>query len=192
MLTDLSFLEKGKPFPPDDERKRLRRYKKNKLLFEDEHAIVYKEQFKRIERVIGDFDRVASYATIFNFQKLTTLKIADFVFGFPPKISFADDSRQSVIDKIVFDTDLYNKLYMSAIDVSRYGDSVLQISKNFEAAATDSEKTEHLELQAQGVTSINLGEISESYNGKAGRRGFMSSASYKLLRKYICESAVIV
>lgn len=130
MLTDLSFLEKGKPFPPDDERKRLRRYKENRLLFEDEHAVVYKEQFERIERVIGNFDRVVSYATIFNFQKLMTLKIADFVFGSPPKISVADDGKQKVIDKIVYDTDLYNRLYMSVIDVSRYGDSVIQISKS--------------------------------------------------------------
>lgn len=135
MLTDLSFLERGKPFPPDDERKRLRRYKENKLLFEDEHAKVYKEQFERIERVIGNFDKVVSYATIFNFQKLMTLKIADFVFGSPPKISVADDKKQSIVDKVVYDTDLNNKLYMSAIDVSRYGDSVMQISKDIDGIA---------------------------------------------------------
>lgn len=135
MLTDLSFLERGQPFPPDDERKRLRRYKENMLLFEDEHARVYKEQFERIERVIGNFDRVVSYATIFNFQKLMTLKIADFVFGSPPKISVADDDRQNVINEVIFETDLYNKLYMSAIDVSRYGDSIMQISKGIDGKA---------------------------------------------------------
>ena len=48
ILTNLSFLEKGKPFPPAAEFDRLERYKNNRLLFEDEHAEVYKEQFKRI------------------------------------------------------------------------------------------------------------------------------------------------
>lgn len=130
VLTSLSFLERGQPFPPDTELKRLRRYRENKLLFEDEHAKVYKEQFNRIECVIGNFDRVVSYATILNYQKLMTLKMADLTFGQPPKISVADDNKQVVIDRIVYDTDLYNKLYVSAIDVSRYGDSIMQISKS--------------------------------------------------------------
>ncbi len=130
ILTDLSFLEKGKPFPPDSERERLRRYEENKLLFEDEHAQVYKTQFERIERVVGNFDKVVSYATIFNFQKLTTLKIADFVFGTSPTISIDGDEKQKLINKILMETDFFNKLYISAIDVSRYGDSVFQIAKN--------------------------------------------------------------
>lgn len=129
MLTDLSFLEYGEPFPPSSELKRLKRYKENKLLFEDEHAVVYKEQFERIERVIGNFGKVISYATIFNYQKLMTLKIADFVFGEPPKISVGNEGKQDVINRILLDTDFYNKLYMSVIDLSRYGDSVIQVSK---------------------------------------------------------------
>lgn len=128
-LTDLSFLEKNKPFPPDSETNRLNRYKQNKLLFEDEHGEVYKEQFDRIERVIGNFDRVVSYATILNYQKLMTMKTADFVFGIPPDISVSDDSKNSIIKKILFDTDFWNKMYMSAIDLSRYGDSIMQIAK---------------------------------------------------------------
>lgn len=128
-LTDLSFLETGKPFPPDCEKERLERYRDNKLLFEDEHAQVYKEQFNRIERIIGNFEKAVSYATIFNFQKLTTIKTADFVFGEPPEISISDDSKNSVIQKIIFDTDFWNKMYMSVIDLSRYGDSVIQVAK---------------------------------------------------------------
>lgn len=129
MLTNLRFLEKGKPFPPESESGRLQKYKANRALFEDEHAEVYKEQFRRIERVIGNFDEVISYTTVFNYQKLMTLKIADFVFGEPPKITVGDEKKQEIINKIIHDTDLYNKLYMSAIDVSRYGDAVMQATK---------------------------------------------------------------
>lgn len=128
MLTNLSFLEEGKSFPPDSEAKRLRRYRENKQLFEDEHAEVYHSQFERIERVIGNFENVVSYATIFNFQKLTTLKIADFVFGSPPSITTKDDKHQMLLNRILMETDFFNKLYESAIDMSRYGDSVFQIS----------------------------------------------------------------
>lgn len=129
MLTDLSFLERGKPFPPDSERKRLQRYRENKLLFEDEHAEVYQEQFGRIERVIGNFGQVVSYATVFNFQKLLTLKTADFIFGTPPKVSIDSDEKQRVLDEIILRTDFWGKMYMAAIDVSRYADSVIQAFK---------------------------------------------------------------
>ena len=69
----------------------------------------------------------------------------------------------------------------------------VKIAQAFEAVeGTDREKSERLELQNQGVTSINLGGISESYGGKVSNGGLMSSMAYKLLRKYICGSAVIV
>ena len=137
ILTDLSFLEKGKPFPPASEHERMERYRINRLLFDDEHAEVYKEQFKRIERVIGNFNDIVSYGVVFNYQKLMSLKIADFVFGTPPDITVSDDKKQAVIEKIIFDTDFFNKLYMSVIDISRYGDSILQVSEKNNKARLD-------------------------------------------------------
>ena len=137
ILTDLSFLEKGKAFPPASEADRLERYKNNRLLFLDEHAEVYKEQFKRIERIIGNFNDVVSYGVIFNYQKLLSLKIADFIFGTPPDITVSDDTKQQVIETILTDTDLFNQLYLSAIDISRYGDSILQVSEKNAKAKLD-------------------------------------------------------
>ena len=129
VLTNLDFLKEGKSFPPFSQRERLLNYKQNKMLFENHHSEVYKEQFSRIERVIGNFEQIVSYATVFNFQKLMTLKIADFVFGSKPKITVSDENKQRIINKIIHQTDLYNKLYMSAIDTSRYGNSVIQLSE---------------------------------------------------------------
>lgn len=126
MLKNLDFLQKGKSFPPDSEQDRMDRYRNNRMLFEDEHAEVYKEQFGRIERVIGNFRQVVSYTTVFNFQKLMTLKIADFIFGEPPEISIADEELQDCIENILSDTNFFGKMYMAAIDVSRYGDGIFQ------------------------------------------------------------------
>ena len=124
LLTNLDFLQEGKPFPPVSQRERLLTYEQNKMLFEDQHSEVYKEQFSRIERVIGNFEQIVSYSTIFNFQKLMTLKIADFVFGAKPKVTVSDDTKQEIVNKIVHRTDLYNKLYMSAIDIRHDNGSV--------------------------------------------------------------------
>lgn len=128
MLTDLNWLDVGQPFPPPCTRNRLQRYKENRALFEDKHDIVYEEQFKRIERVIGNFSTVVSYAIIVNYQKLISLKTADLVFGEKPNITVADDDKQTVIDNIIMSTDLFDKLYMSVIDYSRYGDTIIMLT----------------------------------------------------------------
>lgn len=125
MLTSLDFLCTGARWPPEGEEQRLRRYDDNRKLFEDEHAEVYREQMRRIERVIGNFSSVVSYATILSYQKLISLKIADLVFGEPPKITAAESGQQAVIDRILSGTNLLNAAYMCAIDVSRYGDGLL-------------------------------------------------------------------
>ena len=64
MLTDLDWLDTGKPFPPECAKNRLLRYREHRELFEDKHENVYREQFRRIERVIGNFSEIISYATI--------------------------------------------------------------------------------------------------------------------------------
>jgi hypothetical protein len=131
MLTDLSFLSIGKPFPPEDRdtRARLKRYAINRAIFEGEHATVYEQQFKRIERVIGNFGEVISYPVLLNYQKLISLKVGDLLFGEFPKISCGEDDspEYETIETICEDSDLVNTLYESAIDVSRYGDAILYV-----------------------------------------------------------------
>lgn len=116
---------------------RLRRYKDNRALFEDEHAKVYKAQFDRIDRVIGNFGRVVSYVTVLNYQRLMTTKIADLIFGEPPSVTVSNDHLQAEIDKLIIRTDLWLHAYMVAIDVSRYGDGLLQLSKLGDAQVID-------------------------------------------------------
>ncbi len=124
-LTDLSWLTPGKPFPPPCAKGRLENYRQNRQLFEDKHGEVYKGQFKRIERIIGNFDDVVSYANILNYQKLLSVKTADLVFGEAPTVTVADDALQRVVDDIILNTDFWQHMYMSCIDLSRYGDSII-------------------------------------------------------------------
>lgn len=124
-LTDLSWLMPGEPFPPTCARHRLERYRANRALFEDHHDEVYREQFKRIERVIGNFGDVVSYATILNYQRLSSVKTADLVFGQSPTVTVSDDAVQQEIERILIDTDMWHNMYISCIDLTRYGDSII-------------------------------------------------------------------
>lgn len=134
MLTNLDFLKLGSSWPPENEIYRLEKYHKNQMIFEGEHEQVYKESFKRITRVIGNFEDIVSYSVIANFQKLISLKIADFLLGEPPKITCGDDNskHQTTLDTISENSDLVNTCYSAAIDISRYGDSVFNVYKDEE------------------------------------------------------------
>jgi hypothetical protein len=104
-------------------------YEKNKQLFENGHTEVYREDLKRIDRVIGNFDQVISFPVIFNFQKRVSLKIADLLFGEPPQITAGDkgSKQQTTIEWIEENSDLQNTAFDVSIDVSRYGDGLLYV-----------------------------------------------------------------
>lgn len=129
MLTNLSFLETGKKWPPECEHHRLHKYKTNKDLFNNKHEMVYKEAFKRIERVIGNFEDVVSYPVIINFQKKISLKCADLLLGEPPKIAAGEHEslEQKAVEQIKENSDIINTAYEAAIDQSRYGDGLFII-----------------------------------------------------------------
>lgn len=135
MLTNLDFLIPGMPWLPedDDTRQRLERYYTNKKIFNGEHADVYEEKFKRIQRVIGNFEEVISYPTIINYQKLMSLKIADLLFGEPPFL--ATESKDD-LEALMESTDFVNKMYEQAIDISRFGDGIVNIHMDDEEGGT--------------------------------------------------------
>lgn len=129
MLTSLNFLQVGQTWPPKSEAERLEMYAANRKLFENKHAEVYLQAFKRIERVISNFQEVVSYPVIVNYQKLLSLKVADLLLGEAPTITAGKEGspEQLTVDLIVTNTDLTNTAYEAAIDVSRYGDGLFYI-----------------------------------------------------------------
>ena len=136
MLTNLSFLDKGNKWPPEDrdERNRLKRYEKNRQIFENKHCDVYEEQFARIQRVIGNFDNVISYEAILNYQGMVSIKTADFLFGEVPQIKCGDENslEQEAVSKIIETSDFFSKSYEATLDVSCLGTGVYYIYKDEE------------------------------------------------------------
>lgn len=127
MLTDLSWLKEGEPFPPRAEASRITAYGRYKKLFESKHAEVYEEALKRIQRVIGNFENVVSYPIVANYQKLISLKTSDLLIGEPPQFK---GGNQQAVDKVVMESDLINLIGLTAIDVSRYGDGIMTVTRD--------------------------------------------------------------
>jgi hypothetical protein len=81
-------------------------------------------------------------------------------------------------------------MYSSAWTVDTSVPAIVVEACCLEAAARlEDVGSERAKLQAQGVTAITLGKLSETYGGKSS--GLASGDALKLMRRYIVSSAVM-
>ena len=137
MLTNLDFLKVGELFPPKSQIERLENYITYKKLFEGKHDEVYKNQIDRVKRVSGDFQEVISYNVILNYQQLITKKTADLLCGEVPTIYTQDKNKQKIVDEIIKRNDIFNLIYIIAMDVSRYGVGLFYLYKDLNKGVID-------------------------------------------------------
>lgn len=135
MLTDLSFLERGQPWPPTSERERLDGYIANRRLFESDHALVFKEPLSRIFRAAGELGLTTptSFEMCTNYFKLISVTTAGMLFNKAPNIvagKEADVKAMAVVQDIDDRSELQDVLFACALDASRYGDGLLYVRKD--------------------------------------------------------------
>lgn len=151
MLYNLDWLQPGKQFPPSAEKERIVRYHQNARLFDGDHfddpefrsrvpagvsaevhVSLYAKCAERISRVIGNWNEVISFPTLLNYQRLMTLKVADLVCGEHPTISGVTPKENAAIGDVRDTSDFDAKLYATVIDISRYGDAVWRVYKDYD------------------------------------------------------------
>ena len=135
MLTDLTFLDRGKPWPPTSEKERLDTYMANRLLFEAEHAKVFKESLARVVRSTENLGLVVptSFELCINYFKLITVTTAGMLFNKAPGIVAGkekDPDTMMLVQDIDDRSDLQDILYACAMDASRYGDGLLYVHRD--------------------------------------------------------------
>ncbi len=124
MLTSLSFLNLGAPWPPPSELERLTLYKENRDLFEGKHDQVFKDWV----RLLRD-DQQATLEIILNWPKRLSTLFADLLLGEPPQIKAGDEGsqEQEVAARLIAENNLFNAAYEVALDVSRFGIGLLKV-----------------------------------------------------------------
>lgn len=116
MQKDLDFITTGSVFPPFDERERLNKYRDSKLLFDGKHDWV----FHRWAQTSG----YESLNVIVNWHRRLSVMWADMLFGQRPEIKAENQER---LEEVIQSTDFINRLYESAIDVSRFGTGIFKV-----------------------------------------------------------------
>lgn len=151
MLYNYDWLQPGKAFPPPVEAGRIQRYRQNAHLFDGDHFAdpefrtrtpfgmaddvpvnLYLKCAERISQVIGNFEEVISFPTLLNYQRLMSLKMADLVCGEYPTISGVTAKENAAIQDVRDVSDFDAKLYSTVIDISRYGDALWRMYKDYD------------------------------------------------------------
>lgn len=152
MLYNMDWLQPGKQFPPSAEKERIVRYHQNARLFDGDHfddsdfrsrvpagvsaevcINLYAKCAERISRIIGNWEEVISFPVLLNYQRLMTLKVADLVCGEHPTISGVTPKENAAIRDVRDASDFDAKLYATVIDISRYGDAVWRVYKDYDS-----------------------------------------------------------
>ena len=131
MLTDLNWLFLGSPWPIEekDEKERLSRYRKNKLLWENKHNEVFNAEFARIKPIVLNNINPVNYVTNLNYFKLSTLKVVDLILNETPTITSKDLSKQNTINTLIKNSKLVENTRKNIIDYTRFGDGLYKIYK---------------------------------------------------------------
>ena len=125
MLTDLSFLEVGEPWPPEDvdTQKRLALYEKNTQLFDSEAEKVY----GRWAAVLRENLEETHY--VLSFPRRLSWHWANLVMGEAPeyKVGEPDSAEQKRLAEIVEENELNAVGQEVLVDRSRYGDGLFRL-----------------------------------------------------------------
>lgn len=135
MLTDLTFLGVGMPWPPPSEKTRLEMYEANRNLFMADHAKVFKESMARVVRQIAEsgLEVPSSFELCVNYFRLISVMTAGMLFNKAPGIIAGkerDENAMTVLQDIDDRSNLQDVLFTCAIDASRYGDGLIYVRKD--------------------------------------------------------------
>ena len=135
MLTNLNFLQTGQPWPPkyEPERFRMRRYRDNKLLFEGRHEMVFREVFTRLFR--RDPTMKMSVEMCLNWPKRLSTLWADLLVGETPVLT--EEANSEYLTDLADRIELWHKVYMGALDASRYGNAVFKVRRDEDGVRLD-------------------------------------------------------
>jgi len=127
MLFNFDWLKTGELFPPRPEIPRMKSYRDNIALFEDNSQLVLGAYYKRLQQIIFGLKETDFTSPTFfdcpNYWQLISIKTADLVVGEKPNIM--NDKMQDQIDKATTYADLFSKLPEMVIDNDSLGDCVV-------------------------------------------------------------------
>jgi len=119
-------LQIGKPWPPESELSRLKRYEQNEALFDGDHSKVFLVLLNLFSSHTAEYNKLI---VILNWHKRLSTLWADFLYGEQPRAAVNEDpeSKEAKYCKDFIDRTQYWSLqHTRQIDVSRFGHGIIE------------------------------------------------------------------
>lgn len=119
MFTDMSFIQPGKSWPPDqdlDELARQDEYTKNKRLYDGDHYLIWTD--------LNNTEDAIQKRLNLNLFKTTCTTFSDFLIGEPP---IYDTDQPDTLNRIIENNNYHSLTWDVSTDTQRYGVGVYKI-----------------------------------------------------------------
>ena len=128
MLFDFEWLKQGQKFPPASELGRIKGYKDNASLFEDNTYLVLKPYQDRLMQIINGLKETDVLNTTFYetpaYWQLSTIKTVDLMVGDEPTIIC--EKAKDRLTEVLQDSDFISKLSELVIDNDSLGECLIR------------------------------------------------------------------
>lgn len=144
MLTSLSFLTPGEPWPPKQENDRLIEYQENFLIRKNDYkALSLRSDWQDLNRFLRE-DAKKSMKLFLGFFSLITRTENALLWGTPPEITSLNESDNAALDELISSTKLQRIRKEVGWDVSSTGNGIFKIY-------LDSEGTPKIEANSPDI-----------------------------------------
>ena len=128
MLYNLDWLKENNYFPPLSELRRLKAYKDNANLFDDEPSLVlkpYADRFAELVNALKDDSKIHDcFFDMPNYWQLSTIKTVDLMIGEEPNIIC--EKAKDALEEILQKSNFHNKLNELVIDNDALGECIVR------------------------------------------------------------------
>jgi len=121
MLYDLSFLDKGKPFPPKGESKRISNYKKNFNFYDGEYSKIRKATYSTLDQT----NTVKFDVRKLNLYKVITNKFIALLLNEKPVVKVSGKYDDKKIAEVLSNSDFWGVIKNSTTSFSSVGDGLI-------------------------------------------------------------------
>ena len=121
-----SILQKGKVFPPEESKDRLKLYQQNLDLFSGNHTKVYTNLLRLFHGSAADYQKVIM---ILNLHRRLSTFWGDLLIGETPDIK-VDDANADAVKALRRDSLMWPEIYKALVDMSRFGVGPIKVYKD--------------------------------------------------------------
>ena len=192
MIYDLEkILQKGKLWPPEEDKTRLVLYRQNEDLFDGNHTKVYTGLLRLFHENAAEHSKIVM---CLNWHRRLSTLWPDLLIGELPEIKVSE-ANQKAIDQLLIDTGMWPETYKALIDTSRFGTGPLKAYVDeaglpHALAVAPSRWFPVVDSSGKVIEHLLAWQVDKTLNCEIHRKGEIETRAYQVIDGKIASKAI--